>query len=423
MSAAAEERVLALAVLDGSAFGIPEHGGGFARIIRLDRPGGHAQDSLPARLAAVEAARRAGAGWLMLLLPGESLSKDALLLSEPLLDLYDAVFGAVRVEGSDEPVARLSRLAFDAAERLPHALLSWWVPASHLVRTEVAEKVLGRIGRRPGRHWRLDYLFAIWAEARCLKSAQPLLSRSGEPMPLAPGEREEVLRRLAAQPVFLPVLHGDHVWHLPYTGRNAGIEREQSRGLFFEAAELEALRRVVRPRARVVDVGANTGNHTVFFAGPMKARLVTPFEPLPEAASALRAAVERNGLANVDLSRLGIGIAAEVGRARLVTSERGGLGATSLAADPSGAIVVSTLDSMLSDPIDLLKIDVEGMEMSALAGAAGVIARWRPLIFVEIANRNTAAFSAWLRSVGYRPILVFTDKGHANYLVGPDGAA
>jgi FkbM family methyltransferase len=423
MSVAAAERVLAVAELGGSASGVPERGGGFGRIVRLDGPGRQLDDSLPARLAAVEAASRAGAGWLMLLLPGESLSEDALVLAEPLLDLYDAVFGAVHVKGSDEPVARLSRLAFDAPERLPHALLSWWVPASHLVRTDVARKVLDGIGRRPGPHWRLDYLFGLWAEARCLKSAQPLLERSGEPTPLATEEREEVLRRLAAAPVFLPVLHGDRAWHLPYTGRNAGIEREQSRGLFFEAAELEAVRRVVRPGARVVDVGANTGNHTIFFAGPMKAGLVTPLEPLPEAAGALSAAVARNGLANVDLSRLGIGVAGQAGRARLIPSPRGGLGATRLAADPSGEIVVSTLDSLLSGPVDFLKIDVEGMEMSVLAGAAGVIARWRPLIFIEIANRNTAAFSAWLRGVGYRVILVFTDKGHANYLVGRQGAA
>ena len=114
-----------------------------------------------------------------------------------------------------------------------------------------------------------------------------------------------MLQRLADEPVFLPIIHGDDVYHLPYTGRNAGIEREQSRGLFFEAMELEELRKVVKPGAHVVDVGANTGNHTIFFAGPMEAASVVPFEPLPAAAAALRASVERNALTNVDLSRLG----------------------------------------------------------------------------------------------------------------------
>ncbi len=102
----------------------------------------------------------------------------------------------------------------------------------------------------------------------------------------------------------------------PIHGRNAGIEREQSRGLFFEAMELEELRKVVGPGAHVVDVGANTGNHTIFFAGPMKAASVLPFEPLPAAAAALRASVARNELTNVDLSRLGVGVADREDRAR-----------------------------------------------------------------------------------------------------------
>ena len=211
------------------------------------------------------------------------------------------------MRGRNEEVAKLSRLAFDTADRLPHALLNWWMPHTHLVRTDVASQVLARIA--DGRNWKLDYLFDIWANARCLKSAQPLLELDVEPMPLDVEGRDHVLRRLVEKPVFLPIVHGDAVYYLPYTGRNAGIEREQTRGLFFEAMELEELRKTVRPGAHVVDVGANTGNHTIFFAGPMKAASVLPFEPLPAAADALRASVARNGLTNVDLSRLGVGVA------------------------------------------------------------------------------------------------------------------
>ncbi|HSG95237.1 MAG TPA: FkbM family methyltransferase, partial [Afifellaceae bacterium] len=239
------------------------------------------------------------------------------------------------------------------------------------------------------------------------------------PAPRGAGERQDIIRRLAEEPVFLPVVHGDTVYQLPYTGQNAGIEREQTRGLFFEAFELEELRKRIEPGARIVDAGANTGNHTVFFAGPMKAEKVIPLEPLPDAGAALRRTVQRNGLKNVDLSKLGIGVADHAGRARLVSSERGGLGATSLAADPSGDIVIETLDALISGPVDVLKIDVEGMEMSALAGAERVIERSRPLIYIEIANENTCAFSAWLGHAGYRVERIFTDKEHANFLIAP----
>jgi FkbM family methyltransferase len=170
----------------------------------------------------------------------------------------------------------------------------------------------------------------------------------------------------------------------------------------------------------VIDVGANTGNHTIFFAGPMKAASVTPFEPLPAASRALRAGVERNGLTNVDLTRLGVGVSDREGRARLIFSGRGGLGATSLEPDPSGEIGVATLDSMISGRVDLLKIDVEGMEMNVLAGAWDLIGRTKPLVFVEIANRNTPALMGWLQVAGYKVVRIFTDKGHANYLLAPE---
>ena len=232
--------------------------------------------------------------------------------------------------------------------------------------------------------------------------------------------RELVLRRLSEHPVFLPIVYGDAVYHLPYTGRNAGIEREQTRGLFFEAMELEELRKVVEPGAHIVDVGANTGNHTVFFAGPMKAARVTPFEPLPAAAQALRASVQRNGLANVDLSHLG----RRGRRPAAAAQDRPSPSAAASARQAWPPIrmaksMSTTLDSMVSGPVDLLKIDVEGMEMSVLAGAEQLIRQSRPLIYIEIANANTPAFMEWLGAAGYRVERIFTDKGHANYLLAP----
>jgi FkbM family methyltransferase len=416
------ERSIAVVSLSGAHGDPGPRHGAFETVRYLSLPNGDALDPPAARLAAAELAQEAGCGWTIALQAGEALADDAFELVAPALDLFDAIFGAAHVPGSREAVARLSRLAFDTADRLPHALLNWWLPDSHFVRTEVAAGILGKLAARGADNWSIDYLFDIWANARCLKSAQALLVLDNAPAHRSEGERQDVIRRLATDPVFLPIIYGETVYHLPYTGQNAGIEREQTRGLFFEAFELEELRKRIEPGARIVDVGANTGNHTVFFAGPMKAAVVTPLEPLPGAGAVLRASVLRNRLGNVDLSRLGIGIADQAGRARPVSSERGGLGATSLSLDPSGDIVIETLDAMISEPVDFLKIDVEGMEMSVLAGAERVIERSRPLIYIEIANQNTCAFSAWLDQARYQVERIFTDKQHTNYLIAPRGA-
>ena len=413
------DRSVAIVSLSGGHGEIGPRHGLFETVRHLSLPDGDRREPLAARRAAAELAHEAGCGWMIALNAGQSLADDAFELTAPALNLFDAIFGAAYVRESDEAVARLSRLAFDSADRLPHALLNWWLPDSHLVRTGLAMGTLANVASQDPDNWSITYLFEIWAKARCLKSAQPHLVLEKPPLPRSAGERREIIQRLAQEPVFLPVIHGDIVYYLPYTGQNAGIEREQTRGLFFEAFELEELRKRIGPGARIVDVGANTGNHTIFFAGPMKAAQVIPLEPLPDAGAALRASVSRNGLDNVDLSKLGTGIADHAGRARLQSSERGGLGATSLVPDPSGDIAIDTLDAVIARQVDVLKIDVEGMELAVLAGAKHVIERSKPLIYIEIANENTPAFSAWLSQSGYHVERIFTDKQHANYLIAP----
>jgi len=393
------------------------HPGSFTAI-ELFLPSPDLADAPLARLRnACDRAKAAGCDWLIAPTPGETLRPDALAIAAPALG-YDAIFGAVEVSGSGEGVWRPSRLAFDDAARLPHALLHWWVGATHLVRVDIARAVLASLDEEAGR---LDYLFALWAGHRCIKLAQPLLSVEATPAPTSAEEKQVVQERLAADPVFLPVSFGRDSYRLPYTGRNAGIERDQTRGDFFEAAELHYLLRRIGTGKRIVDVGANTGNHTVFFAGPMQAASVIPFEPLPDVAAILRRSVEANGLGHVDMSQLCVGLSDAPGRAGVVRSERGGLGASRLVDDPDGEIPVMRLDDALTEAVDFLKIDVESMEMRVLAGAAGIIARDRPVIFIEIANENTTAFVEWLTQGNYRVERIFSDKGHSNYLIAPSG--
>ena len=61
-----------------------------------------------------------------------------------------------------------------------------------------------------------------------------------------------------------------------------------------------------------------------------------------------------------------------------------------------------TIDSLALPRLDLLKIDVERMELEVLEGARGTIARLRPIIIVEQLKTDTAALAAVLDSHGYR---------------------
>lgn len=61
-----------------------------------------------------------------------------------------------------------------------------------------------------------------------------------------------------------------------------------------------------------------------------------------------------------------------------------------------------TIDSLALPRLDLLKIDVEGMEMETLDGARETIGRHLPIIIVERIKSDQAALTALLESHGYR---------------------
>jgi len=229
--------------------------------------------------------------------------------------------------------------------------------------------------------------------------------------------RDRLIQHLEHEPVFMPVDWNGRTLYLPYTGLNPVIEREQMRGLFFEHEELRFLAGRLPRGLRIVDAGANTGNHTLFFAAAMEASHVIPLEPIPRAAAAIRATAENNALSNVDLSHLGVAVGAETARLRAIPSQTAGLGAMHLVPDPAGEIRAAPLDALLAGSIDFLKIDVEGMEMETLAGAEKLIARHRPGIYIEVLDTGISGFMSWVDANSYRIEKVFPDKTHCNYLL------
>jgi FkbM family methyltransferase len=59
------------------------------------------------------------------------------------------------------------------------------------------------------------------------------------------------------------------------------------------------------------------------------------------------------------------------------------------------------LDEFDLPRVDLIKIDVEGMEMEVLAGAARSIERYHPIMLIEKIKTDATALKMWLESRGY----------------------
>jgi FkbM family methyltransferase len=165
-------------------------------------------------------------------------------------------------------------------------------------------------------------------------------------------------------------------------------------GEVFDAAWLRDLSRFIPDRAIIVDVGANIGNHSVFFAGVCRAAQVIPFEPNPVAIDMLQRNLFLNGFDNIDSSFLGIGCASKPGVAAIKPANtQYNLGATAFQQVPfddhGQTIPVDSLDNILpTKDVDLIKIDVEGMELEVLLGCENLVTRSKPLIYIEIWDYN-----------------------------------
>jgi FkbM family methyltransferase len=61
-----------------------------------------------------------------------------------------------------------------------------------------------------------------------------------------------------------------------------------------------------------------------------------------------------------------------------------------------------SLDSLELERLDLVKIDVEGMEMEVLRGGRNLLARYHPIMIIEIIKSNRPELEAFVAELGYR---------------------
>ena len=198
--------------------------------------------------------------------------------------------------------------------------------------------------------------------------------------------------------------------------------------------ECEFLLRGVPVGGFVVEVGANIGCHTIPLAkrvGP--AGRVLAFEPQRVIFQMLCGNLAINGLWNVMAECAALGEGDGVTRVPVVDySTAGNFGAVSLcpeqlsADNPYEFVTMRTLDSFGLSRCDLIKIDVEGMELEVLQGAQDTIMTHRPLLYVENDRpEKQRALVSYIRDLDYDPYwhipMLYNPKnfrGHAENIFG-----
>jgi len=196
-------------------------------------------------------------------------------------------------------------------------------------------------------------------------------------------------------------------------------------GTYFLEEEILSCWATVSKGAKVVlDVGANAGIYSLAAIAAQPDVIVHAFEPTPEIAARLHATAKLNHLENLhvhEVAVLGENGQATLNRYRGELGNNEGMNFVTKGVGNSGAERVKTisLDQFCQDHsidhVDLLKLDVQGQEYSALKGAELLIRPGRVgTIFMEL---------NWAAKVGAPCVATESIRllGQADYLFSKPG--
>lgn len=185
-----------------------------------------------------------------------------------------------------------------------------------------------------------------------------------------------------------------------------GVYERQELETFF--AWVESVKPRLFREATALDLGANIGNHSLFFSDHFKH--VHAFEPNERTFKVLT--LNSQLVSNITCHQVGLSDAP--GRAHFLVNPAN-IGASRIVpAGTTGAseIRLTTLDAAVRGiaEIKLIKVDVEGHDYAALVGAKETIVAHKPIVlFEQFADDTAAGESATvnlLRSYGYRTFAV-----------------
>lgn len=171
---------------------------------------------------------------------------------------------------------------------------------------------------------------------------------------------------------------------------------------WYEEGFLEHIRRTGRSGV-YVDAGANVGTATAWFAVLCPSTHVHAIEPVSRFADQLDRVISANQLHDrVTVHRLGVSDEPGTATNHLERSHQIGFDADPQ--DRDETFPVATLDELISDPVSIIKIDVEGMEHRVLKGAARILETHRPTVYFEAWNRaRLREVADVLKPYGYGP--------------------
>lgn len=204
-----------------------------------------------------------------------------------------------------------------------------------------------------------------------------------------------------------------------------------------EDSDFSSIHSYTQQASVILDIGANIATTSLCFASINQHARILSFEPHPDTFVRARENVRLNPFKNIELFNVGLGEKMEKVKLYEVNKNNPGMNRIFMEEKdyPYKLITIEKLDDFLEAEkihrVDLIKIDVEGFELSVLKGGEKIIRSCKPILFIELDDdnlrdngTNAGSMIELLISFGYKniyrasdryPLTPFSDFLHVHY--------
>lgn len=150
----------------------------------------------------------------------------------------------------------------------------------------------------------------------------------------------------------------------------------------------------------VLDVGANIGTHTLYYA--KTAKMVYAFEPQPFMFDMLCCNLLLNDVLNVTPIQCALGPADGLTNMNIHDPTEDNSPAGEGVGKGESTVSMHKLDSLGIGKVDFIKMDIEGFELEALKGMIDTLGKYQPVLYIEIHYAHLIEpIKAYLARFGY----------------------
>ncbi|MGB0696519.1 MAG: FkbM family methyltransferase [Rhodospirillaceae bacterium] len=272
-----------------------------------------------------------------------------------------------------------------------HKVRELWIRDQRIGMPTEALIAARRLADRAPQNAHVQVLLGFVAlSARCFKESYLALMQADYLHPL------EITTRLACFANFmmrgeeLATLNVDGVtYRFPLSAHTTQMIETGAAHCAGELTELEELRylnSVLKKPEVMVEVGVLCGNHSAYFLQNFQPTKLILIEADPSMHPILDRTVAANNPGNSSVQC----------HTAFVGKQNGLLRSFADATVPE-----RSLSSLISEPIDFLKVDVDGAELDVLAGAESLILDCQPFVMIETEQNTDLQVQEWFLSRGF----------------------